>query len=82
MSLYTDLCDAGCVLDSHESDLYVQDTPMARKILARYPDVRPEPFMSQTEPRGPWLDIPFAFDPFWERRVSRNKAATTADEEE
>lgn len=35
-SLYERLKSAGCDLDSHESDLYVKDTPEARKIIRQY----------------------------------------------
>ena len=70
-SLYLELVAAGCVLDNHESDLYVEDTEAARAIIGRFPQEQGNltSFTSQIDQK-PWLDIPFAFDPWWERRAA------------
>lgn len=72
MTLYTDLKAARLDLDNHESDLYVRDTPEARAILAvhgkRVDGHNVQRFTSQIDGK-PWLDIPFAYTPWWERRT-------------
>jgi len=56
------LKDAGCELDSHESDLYVKNSKEARYIIAGY-EFRQNVtrFRSQID-NEIWLDIPFACD--------------------
>lgn len=68
-SLYRDLAAAGLQLDSHESDLYVEDTPEARAILARHPthQTNARPFRHAVTGKS-WLDVPFAFEPFWQKK--------------
>ncbi len=69
MSIYTDLVAAGVPVENHRSDLYAKVTPESRAILATYEHRRSVTvFVSQID-REPWYDIPFAFDPFWERRA-------------
>ena len=77
MTIYTDLRGAGIPLDNHESDLYVLDGPTTRAILKRYRAVLGHPFISQVDGRQ-WLEIPFAYDPFWEAK--RRHLRATADE--
>lgn len=66
MTLYTELRDAGCEIDSHESDLYVLATPEARAIIERYgkPCLS---FISQIDGKR-WLDVPFMYEPFWDKK--------------
>jgi hypothetical protein len=65
-SVYRDLLKAGCEIDSHESDLYVRDTPAARTIL-QFHGKSWQAFRSQVDGLI-WLDVPFAYEPFWEKR--------------
>jgi len=63
----TDICAAlvaaGCEIGSHESDLHVKSTPAALTVLAAYShDART--FISAID-GALWLDIPFAYSPFW-----------------
>jgi len=69
--LYAELVAAGCQVDHHESDLYVLDTPEARAILAEHPDVRATAFRSDVDHKR-WLDVPFAYSPFWAGKQQRN----------
>ncbi len=69
MSLYRDLVAAGIPLDSHESDLYALATPEAVAIVTRSREYF-ESFISELDGRR-WLDVPFAFEPWWERRAAR-----------
>lgn len=72
-TLFQSIREAGIPYSSHESDLYIPATPEARAILARFPlnQANATSFTNQAEPhRGQrWLDIPFAFDPFWQARA-------------
>ena len=71
MGVYEELRAAGCVLDSCESTLYVQDTDTAREILSKYPHATFSTFISEKEPGGRWLDVPFQWQPFWDRKARK-----------
>jgi len=60
MTVYEELKAAGCKMDSHESDLYVEFTEEVAKILPKYD-------ITYTYIGNGWIEIPFAFDPFWEK---------------
>lgn len=56
--------------DSHASDLYVKDCPVARIIVAEHKFLSSVTrFRSQID-NEIWFDIPFAYDPWWEKRTS------------
>ena len=72
-SLYADCLALALRIDNHESDLYIEDTPSARKLVAfhgyavkpfvsKRPGPSAEPFKTGGES---WLDVPFAYLPFW-----------------
>lgn len=66
--IYTRLKQAGCNLGNHESDLYVERTQAAIDILATYEHkANITAFKSQIDGKI-WLDIPFAYSPFWEAK--------------
>jgi hypothetical protein len=67
-SVYTDLVKADAKIDHHASDLYVLDTPEARRIIAEHPEHKVEPFKDSIDGKR-WLEIPFAYDPFWDERA-------------
>ena len=83
-NLYDDLFNAGCVLDHHESDLYVKADANALAILQRhgkggYKRARKgdtfqlagcSMFRSQVDGEM-WIDVPFAYQPFWKRVSER-----------
>lgn len=73
-TLFDDIKAAGIPFASHESDLYIPATPAACEILRRYPlnAKTAQPFTNQAPPhKGErWLDIPFAYLPFWEARLN------------
>ncbi len=72
MSLYSDLIAAGCEIDHHESDLYVKRTPEAVAIIHQHGKTvdgwNVQPFVSQID-GTPWLDIPFAYEPYWAAKL-------------
>ena len=65
MSLYTDLKDAGCEVESWASDLYVKSTVESRRIVSAA-GVRASHFVDDID-HDLWIEVPFAFDPYWER---------------
>jgi len=68
----------GLTMGNHESDLYVQDTQTARDILDMFPTHKANArrFVNQAPPHAGevWIDIPFAYDPWWNAKQSANKA--------
>ena len=69
MTIYRDLKSAGIPLDNHESDLYALVTPKSEAIIANYEHRSiVHRFISQTDKKL-WFDIPFAFDPFWQKKT-------------
>lgn len=67
-SLFAEVRAAGIPFDSHESDLYLPNTPAVRAILARHPAQarNAEPFVGRVTHR-PAIDVPFAYEPFFSR---------------
>ena len=71
LDLHADLVAAGQQIDSHESDLYVLDTPEARRIIAKHmPDFNVDASVfTSARGDGSWIDVPFAFTPWWAARA-------------
>lgn len=67
-SIYQRLQAIGAEMDSHESDLYVRWTPDVGAILKTY-EFRTNCQGFTGRDGKPWVDIPFAYDPWWERRA-------------
>lgn len=67
MTLYEKLQADGIPTDNHESDLYFQWSGKAMRIAAEFPvQMRiATTFMSGRDGRL-WVDVPFAFDPWWD----------------
>ena len=68
--IYTAMKAAGCETGSHESDLYVKDTPRAREILKEHRPGRREEMFTSAIDGTRWFDLPFMFLPFWESKAS------------
>jgi hypothetical protein len=60
-SLFDDVKARAIPYASHESDLYLPDTPEVRALLAAH-NRTAQPFINQVE-GGQWLDVPFAYIP-------------------
>jgi hypothetical protein len=58
-------------IDHHASDLYVLDTPVARLVIRQF-GRESSGFTSQIDGKR-WLDVPFGYEPFWEK-ASKRKA--------
>lgn len=59
--------EAGLKIDSHESDLYIEDSVKAREILTRNKHYSFRSFFSRIDKMW-WLDVACAYDPFWEKK--------------
>lgn len=68
-NVYDALTQAKCKTDSHESDLYVEDTQIARDIIARF-KLNFRPFRSNADGKM-WLEVPFMYQPFWDAKLKR-----------
>lgn len=66
MTIYQSACLAGLQMDCHESDLYLRATPEAQRLVKEC-GAAATTFTSATDCQQ-WLDVPFAYDPFWEKR--------------
>ena len=72
-NIYESLKFAGCILAHHESDLYVKVGPTARRVIKEAladgrMGTRPGLFEAN-DGSGLWYEIPFAYAPFWDRRL-------------
>lgn len=74
-SLFSEIRAAGIPHDHHESDLYILDTPEARTILTGHgmAEARRSFFTGSDGKR--WMDVPFAYDPWWEARIPHHNRA-------
>ena len=68
MNYYAELRTARCTIEHHESDLYVLATPEARKLAEGAPNR--SFFSSQIDGRT-WIELPFAYTPFWDKVSNR-----------
>jgi hypothetical protein len=76
-SLYKDLVRAGIPTDHHESDLYVLDTSEAREAIKKY-GYKFKTFTSNIDGKR-WIDVPFAYEPFWEKKGRRHATMKVDD---
>ena len=77
--VYYALLETGAKTDHHESDLYIEDTPAVREVLKKYKlDRQAQPFKDNTD-GTPWLDVPFAYLPFWFKK-NGSRVPETAEE--
>ena len=73
LSIYERAKAAGIPMDSHESNLYLKDTPEARRILQEWREESGRDgfvtYFHGNIDGAQWMDIAFAYDPFWTRRA-------------
>ena len=68
LTIHQRLKIAGCKLGHHESDLYVESTPKALKVLESHPNPVDYTTFRNERDGTPWLDIPFSNDSFWAKK--------------
>jgi hypothetical protein len=71
MTLYEELTAAGCLIDHHQSDLYVKCSDKAETIIL-YHCLLPNSNLTYSQFRSNidgslWYDISFAYDPFFNK---------------
>ena len=70
MSIYEQMRKAGVATFSHESDLYVKATDGSTRILNEY-EHHKKAATTFVHNGATWYDIPFAYDPFWGKKLAR-----------
>ena len=85
-SLYQKLRETGVEMDNHESDLYVRDTQEVRDIIKQHRaenDGYPQAIsrFTEQETKQTWIDIPFAYDPYWEARAEKDHQEDLEDDD-
>lgn len=75
--IYFRLVAAGCLIDHHESDLYVKDSPEAREVL-RTADIRDIKSFLGNHDRELWFELPFMYVPFWRKAGAASHFVTRA----
>lgn len=69
MSLYKTLKEAGIEVSNHESDLYFPRTKESMDILSKFPlEMQNSKGFLNRITNEIWIDVPFAYDPYWENK--------------
>lgn len=66
-TLYQDVLESGIECSNHESDLYVLANSDSLSIIKKHNVAYYSSFKSNIDGKL-WYDIPFMFDPFWQKR--------------
>lgn len=66
-TIYKQLQAAGVELDSHASDLYAKVSDVSKPIVEAYKFRQQVTVFKSNKDGAAWYDIPFAFDPYWDR---------------
>lgn len=78
MTIYQELIKAGLKCSSHYSDLYVRVTEQSRNILKNHPIDNKNATIFRSNLDGKfYYDIPFAYDPFWEKQQQNHQELAT-----
>jgi hypothetical protein len=77
-TVYQALKDAEIEMFNRESDLFVNDTPEARQIIADHSDITAKTFRSNID-GTPMLELPFCYQPFWDKVNERSEALKRAN---
>lgn len=56
-------------ISNHESDLYLKVTPESETLVSDYEFKRNVKRFTSNIDHSVWFDIPFAFDPFWNKKT-------------
>lgn len=79
-SIFEMVKEKGIEFDNHESDLYIPKNEVTESLISVY-DFKEtvKTFRSQKDGKT-WYDIPFAYDPFWEKKgINMNKYLRTIE---
>lgn len=70
-SLYERLTEAGCILGSYQSDLHVLATSRSKEVIRAFEaegGISNQRTFTSAVDGAEWIDLPFAYDPWWEER--------------
>mgnify|MGYP003651953476 CR=1 FL=1 len=70
MSIYEQMIKAEIPTSNHESDLYVKVIKESTRILNEY-EHHKKAATTFVHNGATWYDIPFAYDPFWGKKLAR-----------
>jgi hypothetical protein len=70
MSIWTEVKARGIPYDNYESDLYIPVTDETTALLRKL-GIKFSTFRNRVE-GGLWYDIPFAYEPWWEKRQAKS----------
>lgn len=73
MNIYDQMAEAGVPLAHHESDLYAKVTPVSKAIVLGYEHRSNVTRFNASDGTGIWFDMPFAYQPFWDKVEARSK---------
>jgi hypothetical protein len=80
--LYKRIKEAGCQIDSHQSDLYVLKDERSTAIIAEYKAqggiANEQTFRSDTDHKI-WYDLPFHYTPYWEKHENTATSSSNND---
>lgn len=78
MNIYQQLLALGVPLDHHYSDLYAKKTAGSEAVIVSYEFANSVRTFRNQQDGEIWYDIPFAYSPYWEKRLGRiGKGETT-----
>ena len=71
-NIYEEMKKIGVEIDHHGSDLYVPVTPETIALVKQY-EFRENVKCFRSRIEGMWYDIPFAYQPFWDKIEQESK---------
>jgi hypothetical protein len=77
MSLYTEIVKRGIEHDHHESDLYIPYTAETKVLLDEHHKQGGSKASGFISKGRAWVDIPFAYDPYWQAEARREMKIPT-----
>jgi hypothetical protein len=78
-TLFEAIKNAGIPYSNHESDLYVPANEQTKAILIQYPlEYGNRQAFTNCVEGGIWWDIPFAYQPFWDRLEAQGRTKAQA----
>jgi hypothetical protein len=73
MSIFTSAVRRNLTRDHWQSDLYLKDCQEARELIALFGKEKDSKSFISAKDKCKWIEIPFAFDPFWEKLDTPDK---------
>lgn len=69
MDLYDECIKRGLKIDSHCSDLYIEITEESRELISTYEHRGSVTAFKSNIDGSRWYDVPFAYSPYWDKRI-------------